>query len=84
MVTYCESRISTRRRASERPVEVALRTAPLRVTLAALQAGPVVILALLVVVLSVLSDVFFSLENFGNVLKQSAVISRAWRSGSCW
>lgn len=46
-----------------------------RLTLAALQAGPVVILALLVLVLSLASDVFFSLDNFGNVLKQSAVIS---------
>ena len=32
------------------------------------------ILVLLVVVLSLLSDVFLSLENIGNVLKQSAVI----------
>ena len=47
----------------------------LRLTLAALQAGPIVILALLVLVLSLASDVFFSLDNFGNVLKQSAVIS---------
>ncbi len=46
-----------------------------RLTLAGLQAGPVVILALLVLVLSLASDVFFSLDNFGNVLKQSAVIS---------
>jgi ribose transport system permease protein len=46
----------------------------LTVALAALRAGPPVILVLLVVVLSVLSDVFFSLENLGNVLKQSAVI----------
>jgi len=44
-------------------------------TLAALQAGPLVILALLVLVLSLASDVFFSLDNFGNVLKQSAVIT---------
>jgi ribose transport system permease protein len=46
-----------------------------KLTLAALQAGPVVILALLVLVLSLASDVFFSLDNAGNVLKQSAVIS---------
>jgi ribose transport system permease protein len=39
-----------------------------------LRAGPVVILVLLVVLLSVLSDVFLTLENVGNVLKQSAVI----------
>lgn len=47
----------------------------LTLTLAALQAGPLVILALLVLVMSLASDVFFSLENFGNVLKQSAVVS---------
>ena len=46
----------------------------LRVALAALQAGPVVILALLVAVLAVVSDVFWSLENIGNVLNQSAVV----------
>jgi ribose transport system permease protein len=45
------------------------------VALKALQAGPVVILAVLVAVLGVASDVFLSLENIGNVLKQSAVIS---------
>ena len=44
-------------------------------TLAALQAGPLVILALLVAVMGVSSDVFLSLENIGNVLKQSAVVS---------
>ena len=42
--------------------------------LLALQAGPVAILVLLIVVLAVLSDVFLTLENIGNVLKQSAVI----------
>ena len=42
--------------------------------LAAMRLGPVMILVLLVVVLSVLSDVFLSFENVGNVLKQSAVI----------
>jgi ribose transport system permease protein len=47
----------------------------LKLTLAALQGGPVVILVLLVVVMSLASDVFFSLDNIGNVLKQSAVIS---------
>lgn len=46
----------------------------LTVALAALRAGPPAILLLLVVVLSLLSDVFLSLENVGNVLKQSAVI----------
>ena len=65
---------SVRAAASEHPAEVHSGRA-LRVTLAALQAGPVVILALLVLVLSLASDVFFSLDNFGNVLKQSAVIS---------
>ena len=34
-----------------------------------------VILALLVAVMGVSSDVFLSLENIGNVLKQSAVVS---------
>jgi ribose transport system permease protein len=46
----------------------------LTVALAALRLGPVVILILLVALLSVLSDVFLSFENVGNVLKQSAVI----------
>ncbi|MFG6201590.1 ABC transporter permease [Nonomuraea sp. JJY05] len=46
----------------------------LTLALAVLGIGPVAILALLVAVLSVLSDVFLSLENIGNVLKQSAVI----------
>ena len=65
---------SARAAAHERLVEV--RSGRIvRLTLAALQAGPVVILALLVLVLSLASDVFFSLDNFGNVLKQSAVIS---------
>jgi ribose transport system permease protein len=43
--------------------------------LRALEVGPVVILALLVMVMGIASDVFLSLENIGNVLKQSAVIS---------
>jgi ribose transport system permease protein len=42
--------------------------------LAALELGPVVILVLLVLLLSVVSDVFLSFENVGNVLKQSAVV----------
>jgi ribose transport system permease protein len=45
------------------------------VTLKALQVGPVVILALLVVVMGIASDVFLSVANIGNVLKQSAVVS---------
>ncbi len=65
---------SARAGTHERPVDVQSGRA-VRLTLAALQAGPVVILALLVLVLSLASDVFFSLDNFGNVLKQSAVIS---------
>lgn len=64
----------TRAAGHERPVDAPAGRA-LRLTLMALQAGPVVILALLVLVLSLASDVFFSLDNFGNVLKQSAVIS---------
>lgn len=44
-------------------------------TLAAMRLGPLIILLLLVVVLSFASDVFFSFANFGNILKQSAVIS---------
>ena len=47
----------------------------LKVTIRALQAGPVVILVLLIVVLSLLSDVFLTWGNAGNVMKQSAVIS---------
>jgi ribose transport system permease protein len=49
-------------------------TRGLTAALTALRAGPVVILVLLAVLLSVLSDVFLTLENVGNVLKQSAVI----------
>jgi ribose transport system permease protein len=47
----------------------------LSLALAALQAGPLVILALLVIVMGLSSDVFLSLQNIGNVLKQSAVVS---------
>jgi ribose transport system permease protein len=39
-----------------------------------LEAGPVAILVLLVAVLAVASDVFLSIENVGNVLKQSSVV----------
>jgi ribose transport system permease protein len=46
----------------------------LTLALAALRLGPVTILVLLVVTLSLISDVFLSFENVGNVLKQSAVI----------
>jgi len=46
----------------------------LRVVLAAMQLGPTVVLVLLVVLLSLVSDVFLSFENVGNVLKQSAVV----------
>jgi len=46
----------------------------LALALAALRIGPAGILVVLVVVLAALSDVFLSLENIGNVLKQSAVI----------
>ena len=46
----------------------------LTLALGALRLGPVAILVLLVMTLSVMSDVFLSFENVGNVLKQSAVI----------
>jgi ribose transport system permease protein len=46
----------------------------LTLALAVLRVGPVAILGLLVLVLAVVSDVFWSLENIGNVLNQSAVI----------
>lgn len=46
----------------------------LTMLLAAMRLGPVMILVILVVVLSLASDVFLSFENVGNVLKQSAVI----------
>ena len=46
----------------------------LRLALILLQIGPVAILIALIAVLAVLSDVFLSLENIGNVMKQSAVI----------
>ena len=47
----------------------------IKVALLGLKAGPLLILVLLVVVLTLLSDVFMTFENVGNVLKQSAVIS---------
>jgi ribose transport system permease protein len=47
----------------------------LTVALMALRVGPVVILVLLVAAMGVASDVFLSIENIGNVLKQSAVVS---------
>ena len=46
----------------------------LTVALTAMRLGPVAILVLLVVLLGILSDVFLSFENVGNVLKQSAVV----------
>ena len=49
-------------------------TGGITLTLKALEVGPMVILVLLVVVMAIASDVFLSLENIGNVLKQSAVI----------
>lgn len=44
-----------------------------KLALLVLQAGPVAILLLLIAALAVLSDVFLTLENIGNVLNQSAV-----------
>ena len=46
----------------------------LKLVLAAMERGAIVILVLLVVLLSIVSDVFLSFENVGNVLKQSAVV----------
>lgn len=46
----------------------------LRLALGLLQVGPVAILLGLIVVLSLLSEPFSSLENIGNVMKQSSVI----------
>jgi ribose transport system permease protein len=46
----------------------------LTLALGVLRLGPVVILGLLIALSSVLSDVFLSFENVGNVLKQSAVV----------
>jgi ribose transport system permease protein len=59
---------------SPRPPKGSASYGAISLALAALNAGPVVILGLLVVVLSLLSDVFLSFENVGNVMKQSAVI----------
>lgn len=60
------------------PAEATGHRAPpawMSAALTAMRLGPVIILLLLIVVLSFASDVFFSFENAGNVLKQSAVIS---------
>lgn len=46
----------------------------LTLTLRVMQLGPAMILVTLVVALSLLSDVFLSFENAGNVMKQSAVV----------
>jgi ribose transport system permease protein len=46
----------------------------LTVALGVMRLGPVGILMLLVMTLSILSDVFLSFENIGNVLKQSVVV----------
>jgi ribose transport system permease protein len=46
----------------------------LTVALGVMRLGPVGILMLLVITLSILSDVFLSFENIGNVLKQSVVV----------
>lgn len=51
------------------------RLVGVRIGLAALRLGPVLILALLVVVLSLLSPYFATTQNLGNVLAQSAVIA---------
>ena len=61
-------------RPGRRPDGGARGHAALTTALAALRIGPAAILVLLVVVLGLLSDVFLSLENLGNVLKQSAAI----------
>jgi len=46
----------------------------LTIALTALRLGPLMILVLLVILLSIASDVFLSFENVGNVMKQSAVV----------
>lgn len=61
-------------RAPEEPPRAAAAGRGLTLALAVLRAGPVAILGLLVLLLGLVSDVFWSLENIGNVLNQSAVI----------
>ncbi len=58
-----------------RSVGSADRFGALRIALAALRAGPVLILLLLIVGLSLLSPVFMTTRNAGNVLAQTAVIA---------
>ncbi|WP_223167805.1 ABC transporter permease [Nonomuraea sp. SYSU D8015] len=48
---------------------------PLRLALLAIRLGPVLILLLLVVIMSMLSPAFLTMLNLGNVLAQSAVIA---------
>jgi ribose transport system permease protein len=60
--------IRSRRRAPDRP-------SGLRLALSALRIGPVLMLVILVVALSVLSPVFLTTRNAGNVLAQTAVIA---------
>ncbi|MFI7699638.1 ABC transporter permease [Nonomuraea sp. NPDC049480] len=48
---------------------------PLRLALLAIRLGPVLILLLLVVIMSMLSPAFLTMLNVGNVLAQSAVIA---------
>jgi ribose transport system permease protein len=45
------------------------------VGLRALRAGPVLILAILVLAFALQTDIFFTTENFGNILAQTAVIA---------
>jgi ribose transport system permease protein len=47
----------------------------LHVQLAVLRAGPALILALLIVIVSLTTPVFFTTRNFGNLLSQTAVIA---------
>jgi ribose transport system permease protein len=48
---------------------------PLRLALLAIRLGPVLILLLLIVIMSILSPAFLTMFNLGNVLAQSAVIA---------
>jgi ribose transport system permease protein len=49
--------------------------APLRLALLLLRAGPLLILVLLIVVIAIVTPVFLTTRNLGNVLAQTAVIS---------
>ncbi len=61
--------------ASGPPPQATERLRALSLALGLLRAGPVLILLLLIFILSLLTPVFFTSRNLGNILAQTAVIA---------